>query len=338
MNTHIRKISDLVFDFDTYLHKDGEVLQKVMKFIASGTPCPPIDVDANMRVIGGHEQWVAAMNSKKEYVTVKVHEHIKSDTDALMFACSQYAEKLSKNERNTAVYLILSTVDDKDERIAIKNTLCEILGMTRHEINKASLRREKTRDKHYDDIVELFLNNRTIKEIAHNLGIPPKQVKQTLSSAGLYVIQDKPKKTEATPAPEQLCFDDFIGESLDNAISLNQIDVQSLIDEIEGTTASLNAEYQKYGITLNNFETNRKSVQRSVNKLCRSMLALMDQLQSTIPVLQDSKLVQSLIDDIQPLEKIMQKFSDTVTDYKGCKNNEISPLKRQLMNRIIRAC
>ena len=68
------------------------------------------------------------------------------------------------------------------------------------------------------------------------------------------------------------------------------------------------------------------------------MLALMDQLQSTIPVLQDSKLVQSLIDDIQPLEKIMQKLSVTVTDYKGCKNNEISPLKRQLMNRIIRAC
>lgn len=336
--TRISKISDLVFDFDTYLHKDSNALKKIMKFIVSGTPCPPIDVDANMRIIGGHEQWVAAVNTGKEFVSITVHDQIRSNTDALMFACNRYANKLTQDERNTAVYLVLSTTNNKKQRTAIKRNLCDILDMSQREVNQASLRRENTRSKHYDEIVDLFLGNHTVREIAHTLNLPPKQVKQTLSAAGLYVVQNKPVKN--TPVPDQLCLDDIIGENLDKAISIDQIDIDSLIDEIEGTKASLNEEYQRYGITLNNYETNRKSVQRSVNKMCRSMQALMEQLQSTIPVLRDPQLVQALTNDIQPLNKTMREFMEIVdnyTDYAGS-NKSVSPIKQQFMNVLNRAC
>lgn len=342
MDVQLAQINDLIFDPNTYLHKDPASLDKTFRHVVSGIPCSPVDVDANMRIIGGHEQWIAALRARKNTVTISIHQHIKSDTDAMLFACRQSAGSLTGTERRTAVSLVLGTIQDREQRLSVKATLQDLLGMTQREINKATIHiSDGTDDPGDDRIIELFLNGRSVAEISRELDISKYYVLKTLTSAGLYVTRSR-KTTEclAQPSDKTQSFDETIGNQLDKAISQDGNEIELLLEMMEGTTASLNDEYAKYGITLENYNQNRKTAQREANKACKSIVMLMEQLQSTIPVLRDPRMTQTLLMDIEPLTAVTGEFVKAINDYKAKyaeSNTPSSLIKQHFMNIIKQA-
>ncbi len=315
-------VNDLIFDPNTYLKKYNQtVLDKAMSCISSGIPCPPVDIDANMRIIGGHKQWIASVRARKKTVPVRVHNLIRSDTDALMFACKQLSDTLTSDERNTAIALTLNSIDDPAQQPIIKNTLSEILRVSLLDINKAKIEYNMDSNENENSaIVSLYLNSHTVAQISRKLSISKYFVIKTLTEEGLYTSQYK------MPDLEQADIDDFIGNSLDDAISRKDDEMDMLLEMMEGTCASLTEEFNRYGMTLDNFKENVRSTRSQADKATNSLVTLLERLRSTIPVLKDPKMIDELLLELQPLVAVSKEFIKIVEQYKGDFGQPDTPL------------